>query len=101
MFSKKYLAILLCSLLVVSFDAPGKKKNKAPACGNDEVACKDMKNPCKCYCAFKGAPRDKTPDDDPIFIEDDPEGNYCYCKERDIKEMNRKRALLGKPAIKY
>jgi hypothetical protein len=102
MITRKYVVIALCSLLVlVSLDARRKEKNMAPACGKNEVACKDLKNPCKCYCGFKPGPRDKVADDKPIFIEDDPEKNYCYCKERDIKEVNRKRVLRGEAEIKY
>lgn len=103
MISRKFVTIALCSLLVLpALDAQRrKKKDNAPECGKDEVACKDMRNSCQCYCGFKPGPRDKEANDNPIFIADDPEEHYCYCKERDIKEVNRKRAMRGKPEIKY
>lgn len=53
-------------------------------CGNDEKRCKDLNDSCKCYCAYRPGPRDKKADDKPIFIKDDPDGHYCYCKQRDI-----------------
>jgi hypothetical protein len=58
-----------------------------PACGNDEQACKDLKNPCQCYCAYKPGPRDKTKKDKPVFIQDDERNINCYCQQRDIDKL--------------
>lgn len=97
---KKITAAFVCCAVIFSLQASRhKRKNSAPACGKDEVACKDLNNSCRCFCAFKPGPRDKAADDKPIFIENDPEGNHCYCKERDIKEINRKRAERSEPEI--
>ena len=85
---KKYIFFLVISLLVFQDIAARKnhKKNQEPkeSCGNNKARCKDLKDTCQCYCAYKGAPRDKVADDKPVFIEDDPAGIYCYCKQRDI-----------------
>ena len=61
MISRRFLAILICGLCAIpALDARRKKsKVEQPACSKDEKACKDLKNPCKCYCAFKPGPRDK------------------------------------------
>ncbi len=100
--SKKYLIGALSVLLILpALDAWRKKKNLALACGKDEASCKDLKNPCRCFCAFKPGPRDKVSDDKPIYIEDDPEGNYCYCKERDIEKVNSERKERGDLEINY
>lgn len=54
-------------------------------CGKSSKAvCQDRTNCDKCYCSFKCGPRDKKPDDTLIWIEDDPNGIYCYCKQRDV-----------------
>ena len=39
---------------------------------------------CKCYCAFGGGPRDWQEDDVGIYVENDPLGHGCYCKQRDL-----------------
>lgn len=59
-------------------------------CYQDKQRCEDKNDGCQCYCGFKPGPRDKTPDDTLIYVENDPFGNYCYCKQRDIDEVVRK-----------
>lgn len=63
--------------------------NAKEVCGNDKAACQNLSNSCKCYCSDGCGPREKKrgdhPDPDkPVFVEDDPNGNYCYCKQRDL-----------------
>lgn len=52
-------------------------------CGENRENCLNNSD-CLCYCAVKGAPREKTADDKPIYIKDDPYGHYCYCAQRDL-----------------
>lgn len=86
---KKIFYLSLTVLLVQDVMAAHRKKIKktqepAQVCANNEARCKDLNDSCQCYCAYKGAPRDKVADDKPIFIENDKAGIYCYCKQRDI-----------------
>lgn len=85
-----FLALGLLSLLDIQAYRRKRVQQQEPKefCGRDEKSCKDLSNPCQCYCAYKGAPRDKTADDKPIFIENDPSEIYCYCKQRDIDKHN-------------
>lgn len=44
-----------------------------------------LENPdCLCYCSGICCPRKKTANDDPIYIENDPRGHNCYCKQWDL-----------------
>lgn len=77
--NKNLLFLLLSIGVVVSADTQ-------KVCGKDKVACKNtVKQPCKCYCSDGCGPRQPKSDDDPQYIEDDPNGNYCYCKPRDVE----------------
>ena len=80
-----FLLTILCALnsreLLYAKNAPTKN-----VCGRNKEDCLNNEN-CQCYCAFKGAPRDKKPDDKPIYIENDPYGHYCYCKQRDLDKV--------------
>jgi len=69
------LGLLSCSALMSTVEFCGKQS---------KAVCQDRKNCDKCYCSFKCGPRDKKPDDTLIWIEDDPNGIYCYCKQRDV-----------------
>lgn len=46
-------------------------------------------NECKCWCSHKCGPRDKVKDDKPVFIMSDPNGNYCYCNQWDLDNIDR------------
>jgi len=84
---KKYICFLALSLLSLSsLYARRNKKASMPqeVCGNNEKRCKDLKDSCQCYCAYKPGPRDKVKGDKPVFVNDDPSEIYCYCKQRDI-----------------
>lgn len=71
-------------LLLVSMSC-GMAQGVVDFCGKKSKAvCQDRKSCTKCYCAFKCGPRDKKPDDTLIYIENDPNGIFCYCKQRDI-----------------
>lgn len=55
----------------------------APPC-NTPAKCSDLNNACQCYCSRKCGPRNKTPEDKPVWVENDPYGNFCYCKQWDL-----------------
>lgn len=81
----------VCLLSVISGVYAKKKKHALPekpeiACGSNEEDCKDLQNSCLCHCAYKPGLRDKIKDDAPVFIKNDPEEIYCYCKPRDIEK---------------
>lgn len=82
----KNFLCLIVSVTVLGVLNAKKSKIAAPVCGNNEERCKDLNDPCRCFCAYKPGPRDKTDDDMPVFIENDPAGIYCYCKPRDLKK---------------
>jgi hypothetical protein len=85
---KKYLLGVACGLLVLPVvGAWHKRKAIERSCGNDKQRCQERNNTCQCYCAYKPGPRDKTAEDTLIFVENDPEGHYCYCRQRDIDKI--------------
>lgn len=90
MFSKNYLLFLLIS--IVSFSILTAEDAICPTQQN----CKNLNNPCKCYCSHKCGPRDKKADDRPIWIENDPEGNFCYCKQWDLDNYKKRCAVKNK-----
>jgi hypothetical protein len=57
--------------------------------GKDPVQCKLESScvndkSCQCWCSVECGWRDKTPADNPIWIENDPNGKHCYCKQWDL-----------------
>ena len=46
-------------------------------------------NECKCWCSHKCGPRGKVKDDKPVFLMSDPNGNYCYCNQWDLDNIDR------------
>jgi hypothetical protein len=54
-------------------------------------SCADINNSCKCYCAHICEPRDKKPEqDNPVWVPNDPAGNYCYCKPWDYENYGKR-----------
>ena len=47
------------------------------------------KKDCKCWCSHLCGPREKEEDDSPVYVNDDPYGNYCYCKQWDLDNVGR------------
>lgn len=78
----KYLLLVLVALSINS--TVESRQQSAGFCGKSKRNCKDLNNPCQCYCSWKCGPRDKQPDDKPVYVENDPAGIYCYCKQRDL-----------------
>lgn len=81
---KKYAYALLVCLAcggVVAGVIHHKRKKAAEIC-NTKKAC--INDDCQCYCSMKCGFRDKTDDDRPVYIENDPNGKHCYCKQWDL-----------------
>lgn len=73
---------IVCLLfLFVSLSAFGNQGTKPP-CASKEACLNDPE--CLCWCSVKCGWRKKTPDDHPVYIENDPYGKYCYCKQWDF-----------------
>jgi hypothetical protein len=58
------------------------------SCGKQET-CQDeadcLNNPhCKCWCSQVCGYRKKQENDSPRYIQNDPNGKFCYCKQWDI-----------------
>lgn len=91
MLNKNLFLSLVCLATLAIADAPYK-----PA--NDEICpskenCTNIKNECKCWCSHKCGPRDKVSTGDnpdkPVFLMSDKNGNYCYCNQWDLENIDR------------
>lgn len=65
----------------MSMFAANQQETKKPSCATKEACLNDPE--CLCWCSQKCGWRKKTPDDHPVYIENDPYGKYCYCKQWD------------------
>lgn len=96
----KLLFIFLVAFTVAIYPASDYSPNtQTPRCSTPN-ACSDLNNGCTCFCSHICEQRDKKPDEDnPIFVADDPEGHYCYCKPWDLEnyEANCKLKNTVKP----
>ena len=81
--------ILFLSILSVSVIAHGGMISQ-PECSANKKGCQDLNSPCQCYCSVKCGPRLKKSDDKPVYVENDPEGHYCYCKQWDLDNYKTK-----------
>lgn len=65
----------------------------------DQESCEDINSSCQCYCAEKGDFRKKDPNlDVPYYVEDDPNGIYCYCNKWDYKKYKKGSGPIERPA---
>ncbi len=78
------LSIAVLVMASSGIDAKRSRRYEAPQpkCAT-EKDCRKNKN-CQCYCAEKGGFRKKVPNDKPVYVKDDPNGVYCYCKQWDL-----------------
>ncbi len=66
---------------------------KPPRCVNRE-ACETDPD-CLCYSSDECTFRKKNQSTDhPVFIDDDPYGNYCYCNRRDYENFQKNQCKL-------
>ncbi|KIX85000.1 hypothetical protein J120_04690 [candidate division TM6 bacterium JCVI TM6SC1] len=78
MLYKKLSLLLIVSVLLssnISYTAGDEQ------CSNEQT-CTVSKS-CKCYCSRICEFREKKPEDKCVYVENDPNGKYCYCKEWD------------------
>lgn len=61
------------------------------ACGSNDTqtTCKSrescLNDPnCQCWCSQKCGYRKKLEADHPVYVENDPNGKSCYCKQWDV-----------------
>jgi len=97
MINKKPLLLVLLSIAVVAgivmmtHEKGGMRKRSMKSSSGScrmGASCADMNNECQCYCSVKCGFRDKREDDKPVYVENDPNGLGCYCKQVDLDEYN-------------
>lgn len=82
---KQFICLCLCTLGALTAGyTMSRKRHKIKNPCTSEKNCTNMKNNCQCYCSVKCGFRDKTSDDRPVYVQDDPNGKYCYCKQWDL-----------------
>lgn len=91
MITLKNISLLL--VLSVAFSACNGKPKITNDCPT-KAACLNDPN-CKCWCSVQCDYRKKTADDNPVYVENDPNGKYCYCKQWDLDNYED-RCVLGK-----
>lgn len=85
---KRCITALICALACTIGVVGAKKQKQIKAeYANAKKNAENCKNSKTCYCGYKCGPRDRTKDDETIFVENDPQGHHCYCKYRDLKEV--------------
>ncbi len=78
MFQNKNLFLMACIVpMLIGCDAAMTKKT----CATKET-CQTDPN-CKCWCSVKCDWRVKVAGDKPVYIENDPNGKFCYCNQWD------------------
>lgn len=73
----KFVKILLFIILSIGFIACEQQK----PCPSKKACLYDPD--CPCWCSVKCGWRKKRADDHPVYIEKDPYGKHCYCKQWD------------------
>lgn len=72
-----FVLLLLAGFTVFAADS-GKYQ---PNCATKEACLNDPN--CLCWCSQICNWRQKTENDHPVYIENDPYGKFCYCKQWD------------------
>lgn len=73
--------ILVLLLLITALCSCRGDKRESHPCTNKEEC---LNNPdCLCWCSQICNWRKKTDKDHPVYIENDPHGKFCYCKQWD------------------
>lgn len=82
MIIKKYY-LVVGVLLMVSHGIYAKRyQNNQQRCATKKDCIYNKK--CQCYCSEKGGFREKVANDKPVYVKDDPNRVYCYCKQWDL-----------------
>ena len=75
--------IIFFLVMILSLNAFANDDGKiSPPCATKEACLNDPN--CLCWCSQICNWRKKTPDDHPVYIENDPYGKFCYCKQWDF-----------------
>lgn len=82
-----FVVYIIASSILGTHYAPFKQANSV-ICPTKKT-CLDMKNGCMCWCSHKCGPREKEDDDSPVYVNDDKNGNFCYCKQWDLDNVGR------------
>lgn len=90
------MRILKYSALILSLIVFGTNKSQeygyASRCQGKQDC---LENPaCLCYCSGICDYREKTPEDNPVYIQNDPYGHFCYCKQWDIDVYEQKNCAI-------
>lgn len=83
---------VLLALLTLSACGYVSAKTGKAQCTRDTCT---MDPTCQCWCSVKCGFRDKKPNDNPMWVENDPNGKYCYCKQWDLDNY-KARCIEGK-----
>lgn len=73
---KNAFFLLAVALLGACSGGGGSQCQTREACMNDAN--------CKCWCSVQCGYRKKTDNDSPVFIPNDRNGKFCYCKQWDL-----------------
>jgi hypothetical protein len=82
MIPQKHVIIVLISIITFGTELEAISRKK-PLCVTKK-SCLDLNNKCTCYCSEEGGPRKKKRDDNPIFVPNDANGQFCYCNKWDL-----------------
>lgn len=75
--------VLFILLSTISFTMLGRVDSAGNKCDPRKEEQCTMDNSCQCYCSHLCGFRDKEADDMPVYVPNDPYGNFCYCKPWD------------------
>lgn len=76
----KSKGILILLLLMAVMGSCTDSKQRTPCTTKEQC----LNNPdCLCWCSQICNWRKKTANDHPVYIENDPYGKFCYCKQWD------------------
>lgn len=84
MVAQKRYMLIVAVVMLAGAGIYAKRGTGGPKCTTRESCLKNKK--CQCYCSGIGGFRDKVKEDEPVYIENDPNGVHCYCKPWDLEK---------------
>lgn len=72
----KNVSFLIVMIMLSACDGRGFRCKTREACVNNSK--------CQCWCSQKCGFRKKEASDNPLYVENDPNGKFCYCKQWDL-----------------
>lgn len=73
-------------LVVAALSSCGSSSKERYRCDSKEACLSDPD--CLCWCSQICNWRKKTAQDHPVYIKNDPNGKFCYCKQWDFDHYN-------------